>query len=194
MLLTGATAVCIVCYVIPVALHLKIYFSPGAYKGLHQQRGAAGNLSAPLLQVNTLASTKHMGVFTLLYQACALPPTWTANDSLTLRCHLQDGRCTCGGCEVGRKGGACSCRQEEPDCSRVAQVGAPDLCTGRRTMDNPAGRQYQAHSAWRRARWRNLHKCWEEVVIPVAVVVLGVGFSVAALWVSLSQALWPKHA
>ena len=31
----------------------------------------------------------------------------------------------------------------------------------------------------------------QEVVVPVVVVVLGVGFSVAALWVSLSSALWP---
>ena len=36
---------------------------------------------------------------------------------------------------------------------------------------------------------------WQEVVqevaVPIIVVVLGVGFSVAALWVSLSTALWP---
>ena len=32
----------------------------------------------------------------------------------------------------------------------------------------------------------------QEVVLPVVVAVLGVGFSVAALWVSLSTALWPK--
>ena len=56
MMLAGATAVCIVCYVIPVALHLKIYFRPGAYKGLHQHQDAVNSMSAPLLQVCTLAS------------------------------------------------------------------------------------------------------------------------------------------
>ena len=37
--------------------------------------------------------------------------------------------------------------------------------------------------------WREVG---QEVVLPIIVAVLGVGFSVAALWVSLSTALWPK--
>ncbi|KAK9906824.1 hypothetical protein WJX75_008674 [Coccomyxa subellipsoidea] len=45
---TGATAVCIVCYVIPVALHLKIYCSQGGYAQL--DRVATNGLHAPLLQ------------------------------------------------------------------------------------------------------------------------------------------------
>jgi len=40
----------------------------------------------------------------------------------------------------------------------------------------------------------NLRKVWEivrEVVLPILVVVLGVGFSVAALYVALASAIWP---
>lgn len=40
----------------------------------------------------------------------------------------------------------------------------------------------------REGKWLEL---FNEVVAPVVVVVLGVGFSLAALWVSLSAALWP---
>ena len=54
--LAGATAVCVVCYVIPVALHLRIYFSPGGYQTLRQQQQAAEaacGIAAPLLQART---------------------------------------------------------------------------------------------------------------------------------------------
>ncbi len=44
----GATAVCIVCYVIPVALHLKIY-SCGSYA--EEDGKEFGGLHVPLLQV-----------------------------------------------------------------------------------------------------------------------------------------------
>jgi hypothetical protein len=46
-----------VCYVIPVALHLKIYFSPGGYRSLQEQpqqqllAQGSQDLQAPLLQV-----------------------------------------------------------------------------------------------------------------------------------------------
>ena len=43
----------------------------------------------------------------------------------------------------------------------------------------------------RRAWWRRCRECLSEVLLPVTVVVLGVGFSLAALWVSLSKMLWP---
>lgn len=192
-LLAGATAVCIVCYVIPVALHLKIYFSPGAYKGLHSQQGAGGTLSAPLLQVTNYDSMSHCVLFSFKH-ACALAPTWRlllASVSM-VSWYLQEGPCPCGGCEEGKEGGPCSCRQQEPDYRRVGEVGSHNACMGGHTLGGPAGQQYQAHSAWRQARWRKLRESLEEVVLPVAVVLLGVGFSVAALWVSLSQALWPK--
>ena len=46
---------CIVCYVIPVALHLKIFFSPGGYRTLQQREhapDATSGVTAPLLQAN----------------------------------------------------------------------------------------------------------------------------------------------
>jgi hypothetical protein len=44
-----------------------------------------------------------------------------------------------------------------------------------------------------RRRWRQQYwECVSEVVLPVTVVVLGVGFSLAALWVSLAKMLWPQ--
>ena len=44
---------CIVCYVIPVALHLKIYMSPGGYGPRPQCAGAEDSLSAHLLQARS---------------------------------------------------------------------------------------------------------------------------------------------
>lgn len=57
------------------------------------------------------------------------------------------------------------------------------------------GQARQQSGSCRGRRWQVLRSCREtlqEVVLPVAVAVLGVGFSVAALWVSLVAALWPK--
>ena len=45
----GATAVCIVCYVIPVALHLKLYLSKSGYQLL--EAAESPSLAEPLLQV-----------------------------------------------------------------------------------------------------------------------------------------------
>ena len=42
-----------------------------------------------------------------------------------------------------------------------------------------------------RLSFRRAKECLEEVVLPVLVVVLGVGFSLAALYVSLVSAIWP---
>ena len=104
---------------------------------------------------------------------------------------MQDGPCNGGGRELGKDEGACCCTEEEPDCSRIGGVVAKHLCAERQNLD-VAGQRQRLRTAWQRARWRKLRKSWEEVVLPVAVVLLGGGFSVAALWVSLSQALWPK--
>ena len=49
MLIAGATAVCIVCYVIPVALHLKLHFSKCGYQLL--EAAESPHLAEPLLQV-----------------------------------------------------------------------------------------------------------------------------------------------
>ncbi len=64
-----------------------------------------------------------------------------------------------------------------------------------RGEDVPAGTggpgssaQTEVQSSRRTGGWLEL---FHEVVVPIIVVVLGVGFSVAALWVSLSTALWP---
>ena len=42
-----------------------------------------------------------------------------------------------------------------------------------------------------RERLRNACEVVQEVVLPVFVVVLGVGFSLAALYVALAAAIWP---
>ena len=47
-------------------------------------------------------------------------------------------------------------------------------------------------AATRRDRWQRMRECVSEVVVPVVVVLLGVGFSVAALWVAFAKAVWPQ--
>ena len=42
-----------------------------------------------------------------------------------------------------------------------------------------------------RLSFTKARECLEELVLPVLVVVLGVGFSLAALYVSLASAIWP---
>ncbi len=42
-----------------------------------------------------------------------------------------------------------------------------------------------------RLSFRKAKECLEELVLPMLVVVLGVGFSLAALYVSLASAIWP---
>lgn len=53
LLVAGATAVCIVCYVIPVALHLKLYLSKSGYQLL--EAAESPQLAEPLLQVRLLS-------------------------------------------------------------------------------------------------------------------------------------------
>ncbi|CAL8462502.1 g2035 [Coccomyxa elongata] len=131
---TGATAVCIVCYVIPVALHLKIYYSPGGYT--QPQRLEAHGLHQALLQ---------NGIEGIREEKLAGP------SSSEERCRG----------EVG---------PTLPEAGSSSVAGEEGV---RRGMGG----------------WREVG---QEVVLPVLVAVLGVGFSVAALWVSLSTALWPK--
>ena len=57
-LFPGATAVCIVCYIIPVALHLKIYYSSGGYTQPQPQAVETNGLHAPLLQVSMAPSMR----------------------------------------------------------------------------------------------------------------------------------------
>ena len=52
------------------------------------------------------------------------------------------------------------------------------------------------HGGQRRRSGISLRKACElvqEVVLPVCVVVLGVGFSLAALYVALASAIWPDR-
>ena len=54
----GATAVCIVCYVIPVALHLKLYLSNSGYQLL--EAAESPHLAEPLLQVSPCTGPPRM--------------------------------------------------------------------------------------------------------------------------------------
>ncbi|CAK0750260.1 hypothetical protein CVIRNUC_001976 [Coccomyxa viridis] len=139
---TGATAVCIVCYVIPVALHLKLYLSKSGYQLL--EAAESPSLAEPLLQGTQEGEAK------------ALAEQLEA---------LQD--------SIGdiMNGVEAPCSASEEGQGR-AQSGSP--------------RRDSSRLSFRKAK-----ECLEELVLPMLVVVLGVGFSLAALYVSLASAIWP---
>ena len=61
------------------------------------------------------------------------------------------------------------------------------------SSDRVAERELGGTALPSRRGWRQrCGECVSEVLLPVIVVLLGVGFSLAALWVSLSKVLWPQ--
>ena len=61
----------------------------------------------------------------------------------------------------------------------------------RSTSEEGGGREQDSQCRGGRVGLRKACEIVQEVVLPVLVVVLGVGFSLAALYVALASAIWP---
>ncbi len=129
----GASAVCIVCYVIPVAMHLLLYARDPGYKTLADAGRTPSALAQPLLSSQASPSAP-----------LTAPPA------------------------PARKDGA----GPDRDCPPALEEGAGAAAAAR---EPGAGRGRAA-------------RCLEflgEVALPLTVVGLGIGFSVAALFVAV---------
>lgn len=62
------------------------------------------------------------------------------------------------------------------------------------TSKEEEGRCQASHSRQQSLSLQKAAELVQEVVLPILVVVLGVGFSLAALYVSLSSAIWPDSS
>lgn len=156
---TGATAVAIICYVIPIYIHFRVMQQQSASTKGSARKPACGASGASA--ATTARTTKQDGssATPLASQHSESPSTRVLGAvSVDMVCERGD--------DSGDAG---------PECQQPLLQ--PPAAAGERAASG-SGRRF--HGGW-------IHT----VVMPIFVLLLGVGFSVAAIFVAVQQMLYP---